>query len=456
MASGQHVSRDERIVKTNPKGLRKSKQPTILLRSKRCASKPPYDFGNYAAEFRRRAKGRWKDAVCFAAGIGPPPSRPHQVEIHPRQAGCPACTNDCIDCCGRFLRTEHGLPAETLLQLYRDLMDMGIASVVLSGTHTDPDCLEAALLERLIRMGGPAWGIKLYTFGLRLDRRVQSAIVEAAQADPRHDSYVTFSKPTTDPQVMQHMCRPRALKMSSREVLRLQEQSLSSFFALAAAGGFPLSVLVNCRLTRFNAHPASLAELLRWFADETPVPVRLRITTDYLPTLAPRWYRRQFFDRIYLPPRDARRALDEALDAAGLSACHRERISFRAVPAVPYHDVAECFNALVFAAVSPDGLVYPCQGMAGAPFAHLAYGDLKRNRFPEIWAGFIRTVRAGRFNPIAAGCPHCAADCERQICLAMAAEAKAISEEPCTLTGTLDGPAAEPAWPVMAAQWIGT
>jgi len=411
-----------------------------------------YDCIDYVALFKRRARAFWADVVRFAAGKGPPPSRPFQVEVHARQQGRPACPNNCIDCCGRFLRTKRGLPGRILLQLYRDLVDMGVTSVVLSGTHTDPACLDGRLLSRLITMGGPAWGIKLHTFGLNLSRRIQHAIIEAAQADPHRDSYVSFSRLTTDPKALRGLCRPR--RMSGLQVLRAQEKTLRSFFTLAAARGFPLSISLNCRLTRLNSGLDTLVDLLRWFADHTPPAVQIRMTTDYLPSLAPHGYREHFFSEIYLPGDEARRRLARAIDKAALPGPQRQRIHLRIVPCVPRQDARECLNGLLLAAVSAEGLVFPCQSIAGAGFRHLAYGDLRRDRFGHIWSAFIRALRTGRVKPTWTNCPHCAAECERQVCLALAAEAGDLKHELDGPTAPIDVPAM-PAWPLMRGQWVG-
>ena len=399
---------------------------------------PSYDFSNYAGEFKARIGPLWLQAVLFAAGHGPPPNRPHQVEVHARQQGRPACLCRCVECCGRFLFTKQGLPPAVLCRLFNDLIDMGVSSVVLSGNHTDPACLDTELLTHLIRTGGPAWGIKLYTFGLRLDRSVQHTIIEAAERGPHRGSYISFSKLTTDPEILRRMCRPCG--RPAGDALRIQEENLCSFFDLATARGFPLSVSLNCRLTRINGAPESLADLLGWFVRNTPPAVRLRITTDYAPVLAPEVYRRRFFHSIYLPPREAHQSFDRAARIAALTPDQRERITFRAIPAEPKHDVGACFSRLLFAAVSPNGLIFPCPGIAGARMQHVAYGDLKKRRFPQIWSDFVRNLSAGRCDPIRAGCPHCATECDRQVCRAIAAEAESLSEE--TGSGRAPGQAA--------------
>lgn len=394
---------------------RRVRPPTNPLQEGR--ARKGYDYGDYPGEVRRRGPDLWRTAARFATGQGPPPKRPYQVEAHLCQEGRAHCRLRCVDCLGQCLYRRSGLLADTWVQLIADLKDVGVPSVVYSGIYSDPVCVDEDLLIELLDNGGPAWGVKLHSSALQLSEPVGRALIRAAQADPRRESYVCVSKVTMNPEVMETMCQPAG--MSGVQALQQQEENLDRLFSLAQAAGFPLKITLNCRMTRINAHPRDLADLLSWL-NRTPEQVSMRLTTDYLPTAAGTGLKRRFYSDIYLPPREARQRLALAMELAEF--WQTKRITFRAVASQVQHDLKICLNRLLFAAVSTSGKVFPCQGIASEAFRHLAYGDLQVRRFPEIWADFTASLRQENSDPIASGCPRCAAECERQICRAMAEE----------------------------------
>lgn len=367
---------------------------------------------------RRRAGPLWQGAVAFASGGGSAPPRPYQVEVHLRQEGRPGCLLRCADCLGQCLRTQGGLPPELWLRLFDDLIEMGVGSVVCSGIYSDPLCLEQDLLVRLLDKGGPHWGVKLYTYGIQLTAPIRQAVVRAALAGPAGRSYVRFSKPTVDPRVAEVLCRPQG--MGGATLLRREEANLQAMFEQAEACGFPLLISLNCRVTQINGDPRSLADLLRWFAD-TPAPVRLRFTTDYEPTNATPAVRKRFAD-LYVEPDDAWDRVQAAIELARFRAV--DRLSFRAVAKDSACHVPRCLNRLLFAAVSADGKVFPCQGIAAKAFESLACGDLRTARFPQVWSDFADGLARGGPDPVSQQCPHCAAAGEQLVNLALAIEAE--------------------------------
>ncbi len=382
-----------------------------------------FDHGAYAAEIRRRAGPLWEEAVLALAGRGPVPERPYQVELHARQEKRPGCRNACDDCCGRFLRTDYGLPPEILLEVRADTLRMGVPSFVVSGTHTDPACLDEPLLCRLLAMSAD-WpnrnqSLKLYTYGEGLTPAVQDALIAAARADRTHDSYLRLSMLTLDPGIFAKMCRPHHRTLSPAEVLAQQQENTRNLLRRIREGSVPLGISLNCRLTQLNGRsPEPVAELLRWFAANLAAPATVRFTTDYVPTLAPPSYRERFFREIYVDPETAARTVRDAIRMAELTTEQRSRVSFRPVDpeSSQRSRLGVCFNQYLFAAVSPEGLVYPCQGIAGKPFRHLAYGDVKEKSFVEVWSEFCATSASSPSRPILRGCARCAAACERAIC----------------------------------------
>jgi len=376
----------------------------------------------YNERFRDNSTS-WREAVDWAAGRGPAPTHPRQVEIHLHQEGRTGCPLNCVDCCGQHLRTIRGLDAASLRQLYRDLKAMGVPSVVLSGTHTDPLQADEQLLAQLIAMGAKAWGVKIHTVGLTLADSLGAAILDAAEADPNQDSYITFSKLTRNAQVAQAMCRPRWI--DGAELVERQEQRLLRFFDQAEARGFPLEVTLNCRLTRINSDADDLADLLQWHANKVPARVKLRFTSDYIPPAAPPHCAKRFLRGIYLSPCQARARLDAGIARASLTEDQQARLSFRAVEIGAAGDIVMCGNCRLFSCVSPEGLIYPCQALAGRPFRYLAYGDLRTRRFPEIWRDFASSIDS-RLDPAQMCGVRCGAECERNICRAVARDVAAL------------------------------
>ena len=400
---------------TTPKS-RRVRPPTNRLQERQ--ARKGYDYGDYPGEVQRRCPDLWRTAVRFVAGQGPPPRHPYQVEVHLCQEGRAHCGLHCTDCLGQCLCRRLGLLADTWAQLIADLKEIGIPSVVYSGIYSDPACVDENLLIELLDMGGSAWGIKLHTSALQLSEPVCWAMIRAAQADPKRESYVCVSKVTVNPAVMETMCRPTG--MTGKQALQQQEENLERMFFLAQAAGFPLTIVLNCRMTRTNTHLHDIADLLNWLS-RTPAQVSMRFTTDYLPTAAGAGLKKRFYSNMYLPPSEARQRLASAIELAGFR--QTKRITYRPVASQVRHAERICLNRLLFSAVSTSGKIYPCQGIASEAFAHLAYGDLHVKRFPEIWADFTASLRQGNSDPIASGCPRCAAECERQICRALAEEA---------------------------------
>lgn len=370
-----------------------------------------YRHDDYAGEFRRRNPQDWQRVVAFARGQGPPPERPHQVEIHPSLEGEPPCRMRCVDCHGQFMRRADGLPWGVYEDLLDDLWKMGVPSLVLSGAYSDPTVNEGLLLRILGRTGG-TWGVKLHCYGYGLDRELREAIVRAAQEDSTKESYVTISKVTTNSYVYQRMCHPPPPALDS---LDREQENLEEFFNLVERSRSNLTVRINCRVTQINGDPRHLAELLRWF-DDTPDRVTLRFTSDFVPSHSTPEFRSRFLDDVYMSPGIARQSLHTAVDLARFT--RLDRISFRDPEQVVYGGT-RCYNSLLFSAVSTGGLVFPCQGIAGR-FSESSYGDLRQERFPEVWGRFVR----GRWNEIDADCPRCVGPCERHINAALAEEVK--------------------------------
>jgi hypothetical protein len=293
---------------------------------------------------------------------------------------------------------------------------MGVRSVVLSGIYSNP-ANDAHLFVRLLGLGGPHWGCKVYTYGMSLTPSVQHAIVEAARAGPKEaSSYIHISKSAADADVFSRMCRPRSLDAAA--ALRAENERLQEFFELARERGDPLGITLNCRVTKINSSPQHLDSLLRWFA-ETPDEVQLRFTTLYLPTAAPDKYRERFYKDLYVPPAEAWSAIQNAVGVVGLDNLSR-RVSFRAVDEFSRYTGPACLNRLLFAAISTSGQVFPCQGIASPVYEHLSYGDLATDRFPQIWRRMVDEYHR-KPDPIHLGCPRCAAAGETEVNAAFAA-----------------------------------
>jgi MoaA/NifB/PqqE/SkfB family radical SAM enzyme len=311
------------------------------------------------------------------------------------------------------------VPAHVWSDVIDDLVQMRVKSVVYSGIYSDPLCVEERLLVSLLQKGGPYWGVKLYTYGLRLTQRVREAIVQAALDGPADSSYIRFSKPTVDPKIAEEMCRPRR-GIDGRELLRMEEANLEALFDLAAARAFPLEISLNCRVTRLNGDPHALADLLRWLAD-TPARVQLRFTTDYEPTGATTSVRSKF-RALYVGPKEAWQRIRAAIQLARFQ--ELDRLSFRTVAQDSRCNVPRCLNRLLFSAISTEGRVYPCQGVAARRYEHLAYGDVQDKRFREIWSDFTKSLADSDRDPIGQGCPHSAAAGEVLINQSLAADSQ--------------------------------
>ena len=338
-------------------------------------------WGDYAAEFIKRAPSYWIRALQFAQGVGPPPDRPYQVEIHPVMQGSSVCWLRCVDCHGQFQRSYDSAPAELFLKLVDELAVMGVPSVVLSGLYSDPTT-DKSLLTALLNKGGSYWGVKLHTYGLGLSSEVQKSIIRAAELDPFHDSYVAITKLTTDPVVYKEMCGVGSRAAS----LLLQEQdNLAQFFDLVESVDSELSVRINCRVTKLNGDVEHLADLLRWVGSVSR-RVAVRFTTDYLPSLASDEYKQWFFNSVFLPVLEVKNRVLSAASRAGFDS---KRISFRDVSGECVYSGSKCFNSLLFSAVSTGGKVYPCEGIASYVFQDLSYGDLRLQGFCQIWADYM-------------------------------------------------------------------
>lgn len=359
-----------------------------------------YRHSDYVAEFRDRSGEWWKRAVAFARGEGPPPKSPYQVELHLSPTSGPQCRLRCIDCHGQFLRRGSGMDRSCWLQLLEDLDSMRVPSVVLSGNYSDPAADQSLLIEVLKRS---VWGVKLHTYGIDLTDQLSRSILAAAFNDP--DSYVSLSKVTTDPEVHALMCRPHY--DSAANMLRYEEANLVRFFNLARSFDWPLSISINCRLTRINGTQSSISGMLGWL-ESVPSQVKLRFTTDYIPTSAEESYRNKFNDEIYLDAKSATLAILSAIEQTGFH--QMERLSFRFPETVCSSD--RCYSNLLLSAVSTSGQVFPCQGIASPRNGHLAYGDLQTERFPTIWNRFVEHWKD---RDEVSSCPHCQAPCERQL-----------------------------------------
>lgn len=371
-----------------------------------------YKHDDYASEFRARAAPWWERAVAFAAGKGPAPASPYQAEVHLSSPESPVCRWRCVDCHGRFLRRRGGLTEGVYLQLLEDLISMGVPSVVYSGSYTDPSTgVPPETLVRLLEIGGPRWGVKIHTYGTGLVGPVRNALLDASEAGPVDHSYATLSKHTCDPEVFDRMCKPHD---PAETVLRSDEENMSALFEAAETRNSPISLTLACRVTQINGSPRHLADLLRWFS-ETPSRVRLRFTTDYLPSRPSRSYEDHFWEKIYLAPAQAKARIDEAVFLSGFD--RLDRIGFRGIWPESHYEGSRCHHALLMAAVSAHGKLHACPPIASPVYDHLAYGDLTVERFPEAWRRLMENYQA--FDPIKGtergGCPHCVASCEKQL-----------------------------------------
>jgi len=374
------------------------------------AKETAYQYNDYAREFRQRSQPYWATALDFAAGSGPAPKQPYQVEIHPQLEGAPVCLLRCIDCHGQFQRRKGGLSAQAYYQLLEDLQIMGVPSVVYSGIYSDPTT-DSDLLCELLRRGGPHWGVKLHTYGLGLNEDLCRAIVFAATVGPPRSSYLTISKVTTDPQVYQEMCRPT---IDPEVALAREEANLRRLFTINQEAHAPLTVHLNCRVTQANGSPEQLANLLLWLRT-TPPWVQLRFTPDYVPTGASSAYCEKFMRTVYLDGPTVLHRLRDATLQTNLNPT--SRISFRDVDGTCYQG-PRCYSSLLLAAVSTTGCVYPCQSIASAVHQPMAYGNLYHERFPTIWQRFTSTW-AQRPSCVCTPCP---AACEKQLNLAFQEE----------------------------------
>jgi hypothetical protein len=360
-----------------------------------------YQHNDYASEFRQRSRGYWDAVSAYVRGNGPPPCRPYQVEVHPALLGSPICLQRCVDCHGQFHREYGSLARQHYDRLIDNLIEMRVPSVVLSGTYSDPST-NADLLCHFLQEGGPHWGVKLHTYGLGLTPAVRQAIVAAALASPTSGSYVTISKCTHDLLTYVDLCRP---VWGMNPGIKAEEGNIISLCELAAECNTPLTIRLNCRVTRINGNATQLTHLLQWMQC-LPNTVGIRFTTDYMPSSAPETYRKWFLTHVYVDAAEAERAIKAATKASHIDP---SRVSLRDVEASSY-DGSLCYNGLLFASVAATGKIFPCQGISFRQYDHLAYGDLRTESFSLAW---LRYVAA--WPHMADGCPRCAASCERMI-----------------------------------------
>ena len=311
----------------------------------------------------------------------------------------------CVDCHGQFLRSSDGLPRARWLDLLGDLEELGVPSVSYSGAYTDP-ATDEELLSSLLKRGARRWGVKLHTCGLALTERVRGAVLYAA-GQGIGDNFVNLSKVAVDQRTFERMCRPSGS-------LQTENERLTALFrAGEGCEGF-FTIRLNCRLTRINGTVRHLTELLRWLAS-TSDRVPIRFTTDYQPTSAPPEYCSWFRQKVYLPPAEAQDAIARAVEATGFRAT---RVSFRAAEGAHYAG-DRCYNGLLLAAVSANGMVFPCQGIASSKFAAVAYGDLRQESFLDAWR---RYVFAWPTSSRRHDCPRCVGACEGHINAALKRE----------------------------------
>jgi len=346
-----------------------------------------YKHNSYASEFAARCVEHWKAIID-----GRIPPAPYQVEIHPTAA----CPLRCVDCHGQHLRGSFTkpLPMELLTTLLSDISQMGTKSVVYSGVYSDPAADESRLAA-LLATGADRWGVKLHTSGLLLTPLVRTAAIDLAD----FDSYLSISKMTVDPLIYAKLCRPIG---DPESALAKEQENLAALFHELRP---PLTVSFNCRVNRITA--PGLPNLLRWFQDNSPLLIRLRFTADYKPTLATGntdWM---------MPASEAAETVWHAAKQARFQSM--ERLSFRYTDGL--YAGATCYHQYLIAAVGADGMVYPCPAIAGDGFKHLAYGDLRRHRFPTIWKNVVNSQPIGQ-------CPRCVAACEKQLNTALDQEIK--------------------------------
>ncbi len=371
-----------------------------------------YNHNDYASEFKKRASDYWYRAVQYAKGNGSPPERPYQVEIHPVPDGSPVCSLRCVDCHGQFQRRNDATaPYALYVQLIDDLIGMEVPSVCFSGIYSDPTSSPELLCE-LLNRGGSHWGVKLHTYGIGVNSILQDCIIKAAEDDPNLDSYINITKLTTDPKVYKRMCHPLG---DAAELLEIEQSNLKQFFQKVDGLGVPLTVRLNCRVTQLNGTPDRVADLLKWLGEASD-QVSIRFTTDYVPSLSPDSYLEKFFYEIYMPPVVVQSVIELALQNSGFD---RSRVSFRDVGSSLKYGGNRCFNGLVFAAVSSQGKLYPCEGAASPIFGALSYGDLRDGSFPDLWRKYVEGWLQDKTE---LDCPRCVAACDWAINSAMERE----------------------------------
>ncbi len=396
------------------KQLRPSRQ-TTRENDKEQSERLPKDAKKCVNYLRKNAPGKVDAALKFFRGEVSSLDSPMQMEIHSCQEGQdPGCPLNCRHCHGQCLNPQPpaGIPPDKLKEVVEDFRDMGGQRLELSGIcRTDPCSGRTEPLVAAISAFTGSGGVGLHTVGKDLTKEPRAAMIDASLAT-ESACYVTFSLPALDPATLDVLCRPRALP--AHKVLETQLANIGALIREAEAADAPLGIQLNVCMTRANRHtPADALRFLKEFGEMSNLTVRF--TSTYAPIAATAKVEAEFRHQIYVPPVEVASIVDRALNEVDLTDEQRNRVIYRAVERRPTHKSPFCLNQLLYTCLGCTGKFYPCQGIAGSIYDHLAYGDVRERRFPEIWRDFVASIASGGFDPIRLGCPSCGAATEAAV-----------------------------------------
>ncbi|MBL7147822.1 MAG: radical SAM protein [Nanoarchaeota archaeon] len=319
---------------------------------------------------------------------------PLQVEIHPYHWSQKLpCSNNCIYCTGQTYRESfkngniRGIKQKSLIKLIRDVKGK-VKRILLSGNNTEPLLYPyiPKVLDEILKNN---LNFFLYTNFYNGNKEIREILVNGDSND-----FVRISLDAGLPNSYNKVHNP--LDKNSFNIIC---KNLEELIKLKENRNSDLNVYIHYLLTKDNSLKNELESIVNWAFNtgvevfqfsipQKPLTIELK-KEDYSAIMSLKTYERVKDNLLNLKEKmngKIRLGLFEPLRKQKIKTFNR------------------CFIQQIVAVIGYNGLLYPCTSVAGEKFKHLAYGDINKEDFFDIWNS---KNRIDRLNFDLSNCPDC-------------------------------------------------
>ena len=305
-----------------------------------------------------------------------------KIEIHPSGT----CNQNCKICYGRFLAPEKraNLSSKDIKSLFFDIrknMPDENPLIILSGLYSEP-LTNPEIKEILRYVGKYKFRYGLYTNGLLIDDEIIQILLKNSLNTQDNCSFISFN-------VTSSLLSGDFEKLIQRMKRLSDKRKIEPNYRLQ----------INAPILILKPNYKYIKSIIKKLVAAGVDIVRLSIPWPQHIYNGKLTVKKTILNNDYKKTVELIEKLHENFPDKIKIRYDQSRKSFD-----------NCYVMAMTSAISPEGDIYPCPETCSPFFSHLSYGNIKKNKFSEVWQGLKHQEIFKSLNPPKNGCVCCPVD----------------------------------------------